>query len=406
MQKITFLLLALFCTSSFVMAQESEEKLFDISFHGFVAVDAAHNSRVGNTLRNKHIYLYPLPEVLDTETGIDLNGRGNTDIDAAHSRFGIHVKGPIVNGISVYGLIEADFLGDARAADSNFRLRHAFIRLGYGDFTLTAGQTWHPFFIPENFPNTAHTGVGVPMHPLSRNPQLRLTWHQKNFELSASFIEQNNFRTTGFGEGSEFGEMPEVTLQLKLWRGNAWGSVSAGYKRLAMPAIEETATIGTYVGSFHAQTTFRYRFPGVLVRAGALYGENTSELAMPGGVARTLASTPENPEFIPLAYGSLWTDMERHSATWSPGVFVGYTEALGASENVDGATAFGRDTRVANVFTISPRLRYHINTATWVALEYMYTEAGWGNSYDEKGVPSDVKTYANNRILLSMRYTF
>ncbi|ASB49247.1 DcaP family trimeric outer membrane transporter [Alkalitalea saponilacus] len=406
MQKITYLLLALFCSSSFLMAQDNEEKLFDISIHGFVAVDAAHNSRVGNAIRNKHIYLYPLPQELDLETGIDLNSRGNTDIDAAHSRFGIHVKGPTVNGVSVFGLIEADFLGDARSADSNFRLRHAFIRLGYGDFTFLAGQTWHPFFIPENFPNMVHTGVGVPMHPLSRNPQLRLTYHQENFELSASLIEQNNFRTTGFAEGTEFGEMPEITLQLKMWSGDAWGSFSAGYKRLAMPERENMATIGTYVGSFHAQTTFRYRLPTVMVRAGALYGENLSEVAMPGGVARTTASTPENPEFKPLAYGSMWTDMERHSATWSPGVFVGYTEALGASENVDGSSIFGRDPSVTNIFSIAPRLRYHINSVTWVAVEYMYTEAGWGASYTSKGVPSEVTKYANNRVMMSMRYTF
>ncbi|HKL72166.1 MAG TPA: hypothetical protein VJ855_05865, partial [Marinilabiliaceae bacterium] len=69
----------------------AQEKLFDISIHGFVAVDAAYNSRQSNEVRNKHIYLYPLPRKM--ENGVDLNDEGSFDIDAAHSRLSLHIKG-------------------------------------------------------------------------------------------------------------------------------------------------------------------------------------------------------------------------------------------------------------------------------------------------------------------------
>lgn len=146
-------------------AYGQDEKPFEISLHGFIAVDASYNTRASRQARNEHIYLYPLPERTDALTGKDLNDRGRYDMDAAHSRFGLHIKGPTIQGVSVFGLLEADFLGDDRVADSDFRMRHAYIKLGYKDFSFVAGQTWHPFFIPENFPQTVNTCVGVPMHP-------------------------------------------------------------------------------------------------------------------------------------------------------------------------------------------------------------------------------------------------
>lgn len=408
MQKITLLLFSLLVLTT-VHAQDAQEKPFDISFHGFVAVDAVHNTRVGRTIRNEHIFMFPLPASIDERTGKDLNDRGNIDIDAAHSRFGLRIKGPTVNGVTVFGLIEADFLGDARAADSNFRLRHAFVRFGYQDFTLTAGQTWHPLFLTEMFPQKANTGVGVPMHPLSRNPQLRFAWKaNQTTELSVSFIEQNNFRTAGFPKGSEFSQMPEITLQLKLGgTGPAFAALTAGYKRLAIPDAVDTLKTNAMVNGVHAQASFRYKFPQFTLRTAALYGDNLSELAIPGGVGRVKGSTNENPEFASLATGTLWADINSDREKWDPGFFIGYMKALGASKEVTvekSISPFHPD--VTNVLSVAPRIKYHVNKYTWIAFEYMYTEADWGSTYDNYGVPQNLKSYVNHRTLLSFRYHF
>jgi hypothetical protein len=407
MLKPTILLIALLMGAG-LFAQDSNEKLFDVSLHGFVAVDVAHNTRVGRTIRNEHIYMFPLPAKIDEITGKDLNDRGNFDIDAAHSRFGLHIKGPTVNGISVFGLIEADFLGDARFSDSNFRLRHAYVRFGYKNYTLLAGQSWHPFFMPENFPQKVNTAVGVPMHPLSRNPQLRLGWKpNENTELLIALIEQNNFRTAGFAKGSEYAEMPEILLQVKLGgAGPAWAAFGAGYKRLAIPDNIDSLKTGAMVNGFHYQASFRYKLPKATIRASGMYVDNISEMAVPGGVGRVVGSTNENPEFVFLKTATLWTDIKSNNTTWDPGFFIGYLKALGNSKEVDVVKELSFHPDVTDVLSVAPRILYHVNSHTWIGLEYMYTQAAWGSSYDSNGAPIDLKDYVNHRTLLSFRYNF
>jgi hypothetical protein len=402
----SFLVVVALIMSTFAYAQD--EKPFEISLHGFIAVDAAYNTRASQQVRNKHIYMFPLPERIDAATGKDLNDRGVYDMDAAHSRFGLHIKGPTINGVSVFGLLEADFLGDDRVADSDFRLRHAYVRLGYKDFSFVAGQTWHPFFIPENFPQTVNTGVGVPMHPLSRNPQLRFNWNpQDNLELSATLLEQNNFRTTGFATGSEDAGVPEVVLQAKIGgTGPAWVSLSAGYKRLAIPEALDPQKVRPEVGSFHYQATFRYKLPMLTYRMGALYGQNNSDIVIPGGVGRVVNTPDSDPEFKPLASATFWIDINSTNKTWDPGFFAGYLKAMGASEEVTVIPGLSLKPDVADVIAIAPRLKYHIGTHTWIGAEYMWTQAGWGKSYDSYGAPSEVENYTNHRLLLSLRYHF
>ncbi len=416
----SFLVVIALIMSTFTYAQD--EKPFEISLHGFIAVDAAYNTRASQQVRNKHIYMFPRPERIDAATGKDLNDRGVYDMDAAHSRFGLHIKGPTINGVSIFGLLEADFLGDDRVNDSDFRLRHAYVKLGYKDFSFIAGQTWHPFFIPENFPQTVNTGVGVPMHPLSRNPQLRFNWHlQDNVELSATFLEQNNFRTTGFSTGSEDAGVPEVVLQAKVGgTGPAWVSLSAGYKRLAIPEALDPQKVRPEVGSFHYQATFRYKLPMLTYRMGALYGQNSSDLVIPGGVGRVVNTPDSNPEFNPLASATFWIDINSTNKTWDPGFFAGYLKAMGATEEVTVIPGLSLNPDVTDVIAIAPRLKYHIGSHTWIGAEYMWTQAGRAKktmtttetetititSYDSYGAPADVKNYTNHRLLLSLRYHF
>jgi len=385
------------------IAQQKESPV-EISVYGFVAVDVGHNTRGGRTIRNERIYLFPWPDV--DRAGNPLSTKGNFEIDAAHSRFGINVKGPSVGGLSVSGLIEADFLGDARASDSNFRLRHAFLRIGHGNFILLAGQTWHPFFITENFPQLVNSSAGVPIHPLIRNPQLRLSWKPNaNMELIAALIEQNNFRTAGYTRGTEQAIMPEVLLQLKLGgTGPLWGALSAGYKTLAIP--ETITRQHVTVSGFHSQASIRYTSEGLTARAGAIYGQNLSEMAITGGTGRVIGSPDENPEFALLATATAWVDINRRSNSWDPGIFAGYMQALGTSREVVVIDALSFHPDVNNVVKIAPRIRHHLNSNTWIGLEYMLTSAAWGRSFNVNGVPENLTNHVNHRPLGSFRYNF
>lgn len=409
---------SLIFTSLLLMNVSGQEKKFDIEIHGFVGFDAIHDSRVSKAVRHNHILLYPLSAKYDNERK-DLNSRNELDMGSVHSRFSLHVKGPTVNNFTTFAMIEGDFAGGNFGGDGDFMLRHGYIQIGYSKVSLLAGQTWHPFFIPENFPQTLNAGVGVPVHPLSRNAQLRFTYKPTDkLELSASLIEQGAFRSAGFSRGSEESATPEIALQVKAGgTGPVWASFTAGYKTLAIPYTVEPTAQPTTTGSYHYSASVRFKTQPLIIRAGTIYGGNLTEHALHGGLGRTVASVGKKPEYKSLYTRSLWIDMGTTSKTWDPGLFLGRITNLGASEEIIVSDKLGRDANIGNIVLISPRLRYLIGTHLWVGIEYIFNQAAYGQTFDadteqfvssfnEKGKPNNLKYYTTHRSLLSFRYTF
>lgn len=400
-------LLLLFLTGMIIMDLAGQEKKFEIEIHGFVGVDAMHDSRASKTVRHRHLLLYPLAANRD-DKGNDINSRGEFDIDATHSRFSLHIKGPSVNGITTFAIMEGDFSGGLPGTDADFLMRHAYIKFGYKKFELITGQTWHPFFIPENFPQTLNAGVGVPIHPLNRNPQLRFIYKPTDkLELSATIMEQAGFRSAGFPKGTEEAELPEFVFQMKAGgTGRIWGSLTAGYKTLSIPYEINLQKDPTNMGSFHYSASLRVKSGSVVFRGGTIYGGNLTEHVMPGGVGRVTSSTEENPKYKPLNTGSYWFDMGTTGKTWDPGFFAGYLKNYGASEAIEVIGSLGRDPNIASVMIFSPRLRYLIGSHVWVGVEYIFNKAAYGNTFTSKGKPIDTTSYVNHRTLLSFKYSF
>ncbi|WP_291861697.1 DcaP family trimeric outer membrane transporter [Marinilabilia sp.] len=393
----------LFVVLAMLILWSAKAQDFKFDFHGYVGVDAAANSRASVEARNRHIYLYPLPELL-TETGEDENDRSQFDLDAAHSRVGMHISGPALKGFKTSAVLEGDFLGNGNG-DNNFRLRHAFVKFSREKWSVTAGQTWHPLFLTENFPGTVNVNAGSPFHPLIRSPQIRFTWQvAEQTQLQFFIVEQNNFRSTGFANSStELSGMPELDVQMK-WAGKgAWAAFTAGYKTLAVPgSFTEGASVEKVPG-YHFNGSFRYQFPSFTFRMEGIYGSNLSEMVMLGGVGQSIADN----DFVALETGSIWTDIQGNNTDgFQPGIFAGYTANMGSAEEVVVVSELSRSKgQVASVFAVSPRVKYLMGKA-WVGLEYLLTSASWGNNFDNYGVPTDTDDYINHRVLLSLRYNF
>ena len=395
MRKFLLAFVASLCAFPIIEAQD-----FKVELKGYVGVDAALNSRASVEARNGHIYLYPLPEDLN-EAGEDVNDYRKYDVDASHSRFGLHVSGPELKGFATSAVLEGDFLGKGDG-DNNFRLRHAYVQLAKEFWSITVGQTWHPMFLAENFPGTVNVNAGTPFHPLIRNPQVRLTFNaSENTQLLFFLLEQNNFRSSGFGsQSTERSLLPEFDAQLKWNSGGAWAAITAGIKTLAVP---ETGVESDKVTSLHANGSFKYKFPGLTFKMEGIYGGNLSEMVMLGGVGRAISDA----EYIPVRTASVWTDIHGNNTEgFQPGFFAGYTANMGAAEEVVVMEAFSRSGgKVASVFALSPRIKYIMGKA-WIGLEYMMTSAEWGEDFDRYGVPEDTESYTNHRVLLSLRYNF
>ena len=85
---------------------------------------------------------------------------------------------------------------------------------------------------------------------------------------------------------------------------------------------------------------------------------------------------------------------------------MGYVENLGANKEIIVNNSHCRNSDLANLLVIAPRIKYHLTQQTFVGLEYSYNSAGWGSDYNSKGKPTNSSDFVNHRTLLSVRYTF
>jgi len=400
MKKKIFTLVGLAFLAISTTAQE-----FDVSLYGYVGVNATMDTRASVMARNRHVYLYPLPSETG-ENGEDMNKRGQFDIDAAHSRFGLNISGPKLGDFKTSAILEGDFVGGSNGdIDSYFRLRHAFVTFSKEKWSLLAGQTWHPVFATENFPATLNVNAGAPYSPFIRNPQLRLAWQaSQTTQLLFYLVDQNNFRSSGFGFNStEEAMMPEVDVKIKWQSGGAWAALTAGYKTLAIPRSISPFSSPEKVSGFHFNGSFRYLLPKFTFKMGGTYGGNLSEMVLLGGIGQTVPDEA----YKTLETAAFWTDIHTNSTEgWQPGIFAGYTANMRAREEVVVVEELSRSAgKVASVYGISPRLKYIIGKA-WIGAEWLFTAAEWGETLDAFGVPTETENYVNHRLLLSLRYNF
>ncbi len=411
----TFVLLLL---TSMVMGQE-QEKAFKIELHGFVGVNAYYDTRQSVIPRNGNIYLWPKRPQYD-KNGEDINDHGRFDIDAAFSRFGLHVSGPEVFGAKSFAMLEGDFLGKSGTRDLNFRIRHAFIRLNWEKTSLLAGQTWHPVFLTENFPSTVNLNAGSPYHPLNRTPQVRLGYKLSNqLEVVAYLLSQNDFADAGMGDAMENSLVPEVDAQIKYkTESGLFAAFTVGYKTLKPNLTDQGYKTTSQVESFHMSASFKKQFSKFTFKTEGLYGGNMTNLVMMGGVARKAKS--DNPldmaDYVALKSVSVWTDIHTNSKKVQPGFMFGYSQNLGASEEAEIIPAYSLGADIGHVFAISPRVKVYATPKIWFGVEWLHTVAAYGGkrdgagndlaTYDSKGKPTNLFSVTNNRFITSLRYTF
>jgi hypothetical protein len=136
------------------------------TIYGYIKLDASYDSQ---RTAGGDLMFY-----VQQETGGEKDAEFN--MTARESRFGLALAGPDVGSIRTTGRFEADFYGNAGAANTPVpRLRLAYLDLA-GDYglSLRAGQDWETFILVApriiNFAFLADAGaLGL------RRPQVRLT---------------------------------------------------------------------------------------------------------------------------------------------------------------------------------------------------------------------------------------
>jgi len=391
------LLFSLFIFSSIFSNAQEKEKQISSKIYGFVGFDAIMDTHESVTSRQNHVYLYPKENA---------DSKRTYDFGAGISRIGVNLQGLDAFGAKTSAKIEGDFLGYGNGnTDFVVRLRHAFINLNWEKSSLLIGKTWHPFFIPENFPGMVNFVVGAPIHPLSRAPQVKYTYNAAS-KLSLSFIalSQADFTNSGGAQQVEQADFPEMNLQVK------YGSA----KDLFLAATfgvknQKPLTTSSTTTSMQANLSLKYTTSAVTFKAEGIYGGSMTNMVMIGGIARKANSgAAVDGEYLPIYVNSFWTDIHTNGKKVEFGIFAGVTNNLGTKEEsiiVDSETGYTRGSNIGKVLAYSPRVVFKSGKMT-IGLELLHTIASYGTELTSKSKPTNTSDFANDRLTLGVRYNF
>lgn len=388
-------------------AQNTTENTPEIKISGFVKSDFFFDSRQVATFREGHFLLYPLNELLDVN-GEDINAKASFNALSIQSRVTAKLFGPEVLGAKSGGLIEGEFFGTSDADVNGFRLRHAYVTLNWENTGLLFGQTWHPMFVTDVFPQVVSFNTGSPFQPFSRNPQIRLTQSFDKFNLIAALLTQRDVTSNGpAGFSSSYlrnNLIPSAHLQLQYKSESFVTGAGVDYKTLT-PRISTTKNFKTdeTVSGLSGLLYAKYVFSGFTWMVEGVYGQNLTDLLMLGGYAVSAVDTATGyEEYTPLNVYSVWTDLS-YGKDIQPGIFIGYTQNLGADDKIVGSY----NTRVNNIdkiFRVTPRVIFNFSKVRF-AVETEFTSTLYGKT-DEFGKVNDTKDVLNIRGLIAVYYFF
>lgn len=380
--------------------------------YGYISYEIIYDTYRSLDTRDGELYLFPKKPEYDIN-GNDINKRSKFNMLSVHSRFGVDIKGPEILGAKTSGKIETDFFGTRQDLVRMLRLRQAFIRMNWENSELILGNTFHPAFVPDCFPQTVSFAAAVPFHPLNRSPQFRFTQNISDMITgSLSFLVHGYHNSAGPADQQRNSGLPESVIQLRFQPYSGFlAGITAGYQFLSPRDLTNggEATKKT-IGSYSLQAFSRITTSSVDIKLEGIYGENLSHFIMIGGYgARGTSETIDwnsDYDYSNLRTLSVWTDIGTNFAGFDWGIFTGYTENLGSKYLYTPIAGLSRFDNLHFLFRISPRVLYKEGNMSFGA-EYSFYNAVYAEDFDTYGKPSaSLDPAINNHILLMARYIF
>lgn len=382
---------------------------WDKSVYGFLNYEAIFDSRAVVAAREGTVVLFPAGRELDPD-GNDLNGDASFNMMVLSSRLGGVLSGPDLFNASMRLHLEGDFLGTSRGLHHMARLRHAYLSLEWPQTTLLAGQYWHPMFVTGCFPNTVSYAGGVPYHGLNRAPQFRVSRSQGGFEFLAAILTHSDFASLGpEGSSSSYirnSRIPESLARLSYRNETLLVGTTIGYqflrpRKVSSEGFRTTQTMQGIQGNIYAV----YNGSSATLKTQVNYGDNNSHLVMLGGYGESKLLDPARGIYSYSGIRSLsaWADLEGGEDTWKYGIFAGYAENLGSSEEITG-DAWVRGPNIAHMYRVAPRLVY-LSGGTSLGFELVYDQAAYGEP-DEMFRFAEKEDVQNLRGVVSLKHVF
>jgi hypothetical protein len=391
-----------------------------ITWSGFVRADYFYDTRQSVNAREGHLLFLPAAVRKDAN-GTDINASPEVNFLAIQSRLKVGVTGPEFFNMKTSGAIEAEFLGTANGDINGLRLRHAYMQLTGTKAQILMGQYWHPFFSTDCFPGTYGFTTGMPFATIDRSPQFKLSSVGKT-KAFVVLSTQRDFKTQGAGtdptnatsganslSGVSLSGMPALSIGVAHSDGGLATGATIEYKTVKPTLINGSGLKSdATVGGLSAHAYLRYKKGMTTFRIQTIYGQDDGNMLMLGGYG-IMDSVGKDPKLTSLASSSTWAEVEGGNTKMEWGVFVGYTQNLGFSDNLKTTTGInGFLTDVKNALRIAPRIGWKSGKAK-IGVEVEYTQATRGAyKVGEKAITelaADSKT-SNTRLLVFGQYSF
>jgi len=271
---------------------------------------------------------------------------------------------------------------------------------------LLIGQTWHPMFITDAFPQVISFNTGVPFQPFSRNPQIKLTQNLMGLSFSAVLYSQRDFASNGpSGYSSTYlknSALPALDFQVQFKNETVVTGAGVDYKNLT-PRLETSKKFSTEnsISSIAGLIYFKYSTSMFRLTVEGVYGQNMTDLMMLGGYAVSrIDSITGSETYTNIKAYSAWTDISI-GKTFQIGLFAGYSKNLGA-DNVIVGKNYSRAENLGQLYRIAPRIQYSTGK-TKFGCEVEYTVAQYGKPDADGKIPNGTNT-GNTRVLFGFNY--
>lgn len=417
--------LALFCAFG-ASAQDSKPQY---KWYGFIRNYYAFDTRESVALTEDFFYYVPKDIALNS-VGEDINANANFKFAALTSRLGLDVTGYQVGNWNMSAKIEADFYNGLSATSNDpvtkssltgtalFRLRQAFVTVKNGNFTVKAGQAWHP--MAADMPDVFSLNTGAPFGPFSRTPLVSLDYKiNTELTLTAATMWQQQYTSNGpYGSSANYirnggaeGYLGiTYTHNGLLWR--LGGDVLSITPRLVNNGgVKVNEHITTFSPFFYIQ----YKSGNFSVKAKTIYAQAGEHMNLNGGYAVTSDSKLNGEwNYTPTVNSSSWVSLQYVNKNWQYILFGGYAKNFGTKEQVldAGHVYFSKNSfsNLNSMWRLTPTVIYNLGKLA-LGLEYELTSVQYGdknlgfnttNCLYDKGIHN----VNNHRVQTLVKFTF
>lgn len=424
MNKIAVSLAALAVCAS-LGAQETKPQ---VNLYGFIRNYYAFDTR--ESVAGTEDFFYYLPKDENKKGDVDLNEQNSFRFAALTSRVGLNVTGYEYDGFKIGAKIETDFYNGLSGSTGTavLRLRQAYVTIGRNDWTVTAGQAWHP--MAADMPDVFSLNTGAPFGPFSRTPLVRLDYRLGDaLSLTGSAIWQMQYTSAGPGGASanyiKDGCTPEIYLGLN-YSGDAF-LFRAGVNMLSIKPRSNNGTvkvddrITTVTPFLYGQ----YKKGLFSVKAKTVFAEAGEHVNLNGGYGISgVKSDGVSYEYTPTRNSSTWVSLMYGKKTqWI--LFGGYVKNFGTKDDLyqakDGyapaANLYFSKNSFSNMnqmYRLTPTVIRNIGKFA-IGLEYELTSVQYGDYKTVDGVKyiganglaeDNLHWITNHRVQALVKFTF